>query len=350
MPIEPIFLVIIVIAVALAFDFVNGFHDASNSIATIVATNVLTPRKAVIWAAFFNIIAVFIFDTGVAATVGNGLIVLEHVTLPVILAGLLAATTWGLITWWFKLPTSSSHALIGGYAGAAITHHALKTSWSQSAEILVTSGWTKTLLFIVIAPLIGMTLGAILQKLAAFLVPNKRNGKNSHINGNGKRDKIFGYLQLLSSACLSLTHGGNDAQKTAGIIAGALVTAGYLKQFEVPHWILFACYGTIGLGTLFGGWRIVETMGHRLTRLRPMNGFCAETGAASSILIATLLKLPVSTTHVTTGAILGTGAARNPGAVRWYVAGHIVTAWILTIPCAGLLGGLMVALTRLLCP
>jgi inorganic phosphate transporter, PiT family len=341
MPIDPLFLVIVVIAVALIFDFVNGFHDASNSIATIVATGVLSPRKAVLWAACFNVAAVFIFNTGVASTVGSGLIALDHVTLPVILAGLTAATSWGLMTWWLKIPTSSSHALIGGYAGAAMTHYALKHGWAQSTDIFIASGWTKTLLFIVLAPLIGMTLGAALQKIVGKII--------SHEN-HELHDKWFGRLQLVSSACLSLTHGGNDAQKTAGIIAGTLLTAGYLDHFEVPRWILFACYGTIGLGTLLGGWRIVETMGHRLTRLKPMNGFCAETGAASSILLATLLKLPVSTTHVTTGAILGTGAARNLGAVRWNLAGHIVSAWILTIPAAGLLGGLLVTAAHFFCP
>jgi PiT family inorganic phosphate transporter len=338
MPVE--YLVGLVLIVALTFDFVNGFHDASNSIATIVATRVLTPRQAVAWAAFFNVMAAFVFNTGVAATVGNGLIDLGHVTLPVILSGLLAATLWGLITWRFGMPSSSSHALIGGYAGAALMGYAQTAGWDHATDILIAHGWYRTLMFIILAPLIGMSLGGMLQEMVHYLFKNKTHEK---------QDKIFGRVQLLSSAFLSLSHGGNDAQKTAGVIAGALVTAGYFDHFEVPLWVLFCCYGVIGLGTLFGGWRIVETMGHQLTRLRPMSGVCAETAAATSIMLATLLHLPVSTTQATTGAILGTGAARNVKAVRWYVAGRIVIAWILTIPMAGLLGaGFVFVFKRLL--
>ncbi len=335
---EPTLILIgLIVVFALFFDFVNGFHDAANSIATIVATGVLKPLHAVMWAAFFNFAAVFVFDTDVAKTVGSGMINLNYVTLPVILAGLIGATAWGLITWWFKMPSSSSHALIGGYAGAAITHHGMHQGWINAQEVIITSGWSKVILFIILAPVIGLALGGTLMKLTKLL-PKRSN-------------KWFGRLQLLSSAFLSLTHGGNDAQKTAGILTGALVTAGAIDHFTIPHWVLFISYGTMALGTLAGGWRIVDTMGRQLTRLQPSSGFCAETAAASSILLATLLKLPVSTTHITTGAILGTGAAREIKAVRWNLAGRILMAWTITIPAAALLSGVMLlALQMLLAP
>jgi PiT family inorganic phosphate transporter len=320
---------ILVVAVALAFDFVNGFHDAANSIATIVATKVLKPTHAVLWAAFFNFTAVFLFGTGVAKTVGSGMIALDTVTPLVVLAGLLGAVMWGLTTWRLGLPTSSSHALLGGYAGAAMTHSVIHNGWAMATAPIVVSGWTWTLAFIVLAPILGLVVAYPLMKTTMEL---------QHESPVEDADKFFGKLQLVSSAFLSLMHGGNDAQKTAGIITGALVASGQLTQFEVPDWVLWMSYGTMGLGTLVGGWRIVNTMGHQLTRLRPNGGFCAETSAALTILLATLLHLPVSTTHTTTGAILGVGAARRVGAVRWNVAGRIAWAWVLTIPAAALMG------------
>ncbi len=337
MPEPTLFLLLSVVAFAVAFDFVNGFHDAANSIATIVATRVLSPFRAVLWAATFNFAAVFVFDTGVAKMVGNGMVAQEFVTLTVILAGLMGATGWGITTWWFKLPTSSSHALLGAYAGAAITNYALQHGWEHSLSVILWSGWGKTLLFIFLAPTLGLLLGGVVMKTVMLLT-----AKIPH----EKSDKSFAALQLLSSAFLSLTHGGNDAQKTAGIITGALLTYGAVDHFVIPTWVLVLSYGTMAFGTLCGGWRIVDTLGQQLTRLRPPGGFCAEVSAASSILLATLLKLPVSTTHVTTGAILGTGAARNVGAVRWNIAGNILIAWVITIPAAAMLGGAILALLR----
>jgi PiT family inorganic phosphate transporter len=325
---------LLVVAVAVVFDFVNGFHDAANSIATIVATKVLKPAHAVLWASFFNFAALFLFGTGVANTVGSGMIALDTVTPLVVLAGLLGAVAWGLITWRLGLPTSSSHALIGGYAGAAMAHSALYRGWDNFAAPIMASGWTLTLAFIVLAPVLGLVVAHPLMKTTMEL----QRGTPPE-----ESDKFFGRMQLLSSAFLSLMHGGNDAQKTAGIITSVLVVSGQLPQFEVPGWVLWMSYGTMGLGTLFGGWRIVNTMGHRLTRLRPNGGFCAETSAALVILLATLLHLPVSTTHATTGSILGVGAARRIDAVRWNVAGNIVWAWVLTIPAAALMGGSVTA-------
>lgn len=328
---EILLLTVFIIIVALAFDFVNGFHDAANSIATIVATRVLKPMHAVIWASLFNFAALFIFGTGVAKTVGSGMIDLNSVTPVVILAGLIGAIIWGLITWWFKLPTSSSHALIGGYAGAAIVNAVMKKGIHAFYEPIILSGWTRTLLFIVVAPVIGMIIGHVLMKLT--IAAQKNFSQN-------RSDKIFGRMQLASSAFLSLMHGSNDAQKTAGIIAGVLVASGYFHEFTLPFWVLFLSYGTMALGTLAGGWRIVDTMGRRLTRLRPNGGFSAETAAALSVLFATSLHLPVSTTHVTTGAILGAGAARKLKSVRWTLAGNILWAWILTIPAAAAIGAM----------
>ena len=319
-----------VIAAAIGFDFVNGFHDAANSIATIVATRVLKPVHAVIWAAFFNFLALFLFGTGVAQMVGSGMIALDTVTPTVILAGLLGAIAWGLITWWFGLPTSSSHALLGGYLGSSIAHNILSRGWSAAFDSIIASGWTQMLLFIVLAPLLGLILAQGLMKLVLV------SGRWVKI-GNRR----FGHFQLFSSAFLSLMHGSNDAQKTAGIIASALVAGGFSTHFKIPEWTLWLSYGTMAFGTLAGGWRIVHTMGRRLTRLRPASGFCAETAAATSILLATLLHLPVSTTHTTTGAIVGVGAARSLKAVRWRVAGDILWAWIFTIPAAAGISGLV---------
>ncbi len=325
-------LAVLVVIVALAFDFVNGFHDAANSIATIVATRVLTPFKAVLWAAFFNFSAVFVFNTGVAKMVGSGMISLNSVTPVVILAGLIGAIAWGLVTWWFKIPTSSSHALLGGYAGAAMTYSALHHGMRSFLDPIISSGWSQTILFIVLAPILGLALGHLLMRLTIVLFYKVRANKV---------DGVFRYCQLASSAFLSLMHGSNDAQKTAGIISGALFTAGYFQHFTVPIWVLWLSYGTMGLGTFFGGWRIVHTMGRRLTRLRPSSGFCAETAAALSILLATELLLPVSTTQTTTGAILGVGSIQRLKAVRWGVARNIAWAWIMTIPAAAVIGSLV---------
>ena len=327
---------IMVVVVAIAFDFVNGFHDAANSIATVVATKVLKPKQAVMWAAFFNFIALFVFGTGVAKTVGSGMVALDFVTPAVILSGLFGAVLWGLLTWWWSLPTSSSHALLGGYAGAAMAYAVHQHGWGAISEPIITTGWTKTLIFIVIAPILGLVVGHLLMKLT--LAIERRLAPK-------KFTRTFKVLQLFSSAFLSLMHGGNDAQKTAGIITGALVAGGQLAQFDVPMWVLWMSYATMGLGTFFGGWRIVNTMGNRLTRLKPNGGFCAETSAALSILLATTLHLPVSTTHATTGSILGVGSARRLRAVRWRVAGNIAWAWVMTIPATAISGALVLLLT-----
>jgi inorganic phosphate transporter, PiT family len=324
----------LVVAAAIAFDFVNGFHDAANSIATIVATRVLKPVHAVLWAAFFNFAALFLFGTGVATMVGSGMIALQTVTPLVILAGLIGAIVWGLITWRLGLPTSSSLALLGGYAGAAMANNILHRGWSATFDSVIVSGWGLTILFIVLAPVLGLALAEILMKLVMALFPQSRKVTTG---------RSFGRLQLFSSAFLSLMHGSNDAQKTAGIIAGAMVAGGYADHFVVEDWVLWISYGTMALGTLVGGWRIVNTMGRRLTRLNSASGFCAETAAAFSILLATALHLPISTTQTTTGAIIGVGAARRGAArrfsaVRWSVAGRIAWAWVFTIPATAAIG------------
>jgi inorganic phosphate transporter, PiT family len=309
------------VVVALIFDYINGFHDAANSIATVVSTRVLTPGKAVIWAAFFNFVAAFTFGTAVAKTVGAGLVDINVVTFSVIFAGLTGAIIWDLITWYYGLPTSSSHALIGGYAGAAVA----KAGWIA----IIPSGWTKTLIFIVLAPLIGMTLGFLLMVIILWVFSRTAPGKVDH---------WFRRLQLLSAAAYSLGHGGNDAQKTMGIIAGALVAGGYLDLVQghmpIPLWVILAAHAAIALGTLSGGWRIIHTMGSRITKLQPVGGFAAETAGAISLFTATYLGVPVSTTHTITGAIIGVGSIRRLSAVRWGVAGRIVWAWVLTIPAS----------------
>lgn len=328
-----------IVLVALTFDFINGFHDAANSIATIVATRVLTPGLAVVWAAAFNFIAAFVIGTGVAKTVGKGMIDLKYVTPYVILAGLIGAIAWDLLTWWFGLPTSSSHALIGGYAGAAMVRVAHLRGAENVFDALIAAAWIKTMIFIILAPLIGMTMAYFLMVAVYWLFRHA---------SPLKMDNYFRRLQLLSSALLSFSHGGNDAQKTAGIITGVLVASGYLKSFEMPQWVILAAYGAIALGTLTGGWRIVHTMGGRLTRLKPRSGFCAETAAAISILFATeYAHLPVSTTHVTAGAIAGVGSIQRLKAVRWGLATNIIWAWILTIPAAGIVGGASMAVIQL---
>ena len=305
------------IVVALVFDYINGFHDAANSIATVVSTRVLTPGKAVIWAAFFNFIAAFTFGTAVAKTVGSGLVDINVVTFAVIFAGLMGAIIWDLITWYYGLPTSSSHALIGGYAGAALT----KAGWSA----ILLAGWTKTLIFIVLAPLIGMSLGFLLMVIILWTFSRTSPGRVDH---------WFRRLQLVSAAAYSLGHGGNDAQKTMGIIAGALFAGGYITTFRIDLWVVLAAHAAIALGTLSGGWRIIHTMGSKITKLQPVGGMAAETAAAVTLFAASNAGIPVSTTHTITGAIVGVGASRRLSAVRWGVAGRVVWAWILTIPGA----------------
>jgi inorganic phosphate transporter, PiT family len=325
-----VIVVVALILLALVFDYINGFHDAANSIATVVSTRVLSPGKAVIWAAFFNFVAAFTFGTAVARTVGAGMIDIHVVTFAVIFGGLTGAIIWDLITWYFGLPTSSSHALIGGYAGAAVA----KGGWIA----VVPSGWTKTLAFIVLSPLIGMILGLLLMTAIMWLfrwMPPSRV------------DRWFRRAQLVSAAFFSLNHGANDAQKTMGIIAGVLFTAGYIPTFQIPFWVVLIAHTAIGLGTLAGGWRIIHTMGSKITKLIPVGGFAAETGAALSILIATQTGVPVSTTHAITGAIVGVGATRRLSAVRWGVARRIVWAWVLTIPAAFLLAAGTYTLLRL---
>src|SRR5436190_2106300 len=313
--------VIALIGVALAFDFINGFHDAANSIATVVSTRVLSPGQAVIWAAFFNFVAAFGFGTAVAKTMGKGMIDISAVTFGVILGGLVGAIVWDLITWYFGLPTSSSHALIGGYAGAAVARVGMSA--------ILPSGWTKTLIFIVLAPMMGLTLGLILTILIFNIF---RRASPARV------DRTFRRLQLVSAALYSLGHGTNDAQKTMGIIAGVLFTAGYLKTFSIPMWVILAAHTAIGLGTLSGGWRIIHTMGSKITKLQPVGGFAAETAGAITLFIASSFGIPVSTTHTITGAIVGVGATRRLSAVRWGVARRIVWAWVLTIPAAALIG------------
>ena len=310
-------LVAVVVTVALVFDYINGFHDAANSIATVVSTRVLSPGKAVIWAAFFNFAAAFIFGTAVAKTMGAGMVDINIVTSAIILAGLTGAIVWDLITWYYGLPTSSSHALIGGYAGAAVA--------KVGMAALIPSGWTKTLIFIVLAPGIGLVLGFSFMVVIFWLC---RGTAPSRV------DRYFRKLQLVSAALYSLGHGSNDAQKTMGIIAGALFAAGYIKEFNIPFWVEMAAYSAISLGTLSGGWRIIHTMGSKITKLQPVGGFAAETAGAVSLFTASYFGIPVSTTHTITGAIVGVGSVRRLSAVRWGIAGQIVWAWILTIPAS----------------
>jgi inorganic phosphate transporter, PiT family len=328
---SPLTLALFIIAVALIFDFINGFHDAANSVATVVATRVLTPFQAVVWAAFFNFISAFTFGTGVAQTVGKGFVDLDLVTPDVILAGLIGGIVWDLITWWFGLPTSSSHALIGGYAGGAIANAAVKLGISRAHEGLVVGQWATTIGFIVIAPVLGLVLAYGLMVLVYWIF---RNATPSRM------DRQFRRLQLISAGLYSFAHGTNDAQKTMGIITSVLVTSGFLKAFEVPVWVVLSAHAAIALGTLSGGWRIVHTMGSRLTKLKPRGGFCAETSAAISILFATFLKQPVSTTHVIAGSIAGVGSIQRIKAVRWGVVRNIVWAWVLTIPAAAVIAAL----------
>jgi inorganic phosphate transporter, PiT family len=324
-------LLIITVLVALTFDFLNGFHDAANSIATVVSTRVLSPKLAVLWAAFFNFVAAFFLGTAVAKTIGSGMIHIESVTQYVVIAGLMGAIVWDLLTWWWGLPTSSSHALIGGYAGAAVMRSGFK--------VILASGWTKTLIFIVVAPVMGLVLGLILMVAVFWLLRNK---------APQRIDVWFRKLQLLSAAAYSLGHGGNDAQKTMGIVAGALYSAKILTAAELAHdwgrfhWpIILAAHASIAMGTYLGGWRIVHTMGSRITKLRPVGGFCAETAGAITLFSTALAGIPVSTTHTITGAIVGVGATTRLSAVRWGVARRIVWAWILTIPASAAVAALV---------
>jgi inorganic phosphate transporter, PiT family len=321
--VSPTAVLVLIILVALAFDFLNGFHDAANSIATVVSTRVLSPRTAVLWAAFFNFVAAFVLGTSVAKTIGGGMIDLSIVTQQVILGGLLGAIAWNLITWYYGLPVSSSHALLGGYAGAAVA----RAGWGA----VIASGWTKTLAFIVLAPVIGMLLSYMLAVIVTWIF---RKWSPFRL------DRLFRRLQLISAGLYSLGHGGNDAQKTMGIITGLLVSTGHLTKFEVPLWVILISHAAIALGTMFGGWRIVKTMGTKITKLQPIGGFCAETSGAITLFVATHFGIPVSTTHTITGAIIGVGATRRISAVKWGVAGRIVWAWVLTIPCSAFIAAL----------
>src|SRR2546423_1901184 len=324
-------IVVGLILVALSFDYINGFHDAANSIATVVSTRVLSPGHAVIWAAFFNFVAAFGFGTAVAKTIGKGMIDLSVVTFGVIFAGLIGAIVWDLITWYIGLPTSSSHALIGGYAGAAVAR-------ALSFNVIVPSGWSKTLIFIILAPLIGLVLGWAIT-IAIFWIFRRTSPS--------RVDKSFRRLQLLSAAFYSLGHGTNDAQKTMCIIAGVLFTAGYIKVFTIPVWVILAAHSAIGLGTLSGGWRIIHTMGSKITKLQPVGGFAAETAGAITLFLASSFGIPVSTTHTITGAIVGVGATRRLSAVRWGVAGRGLWGWGVTLPIAALIGAITFSIVRL---
>jgi PiT family inorganic phosphate transporter len=330
-----IWFVFAIILVALTFDFINGFHDSANSIATVVSTRVLSPFAAVGWAAFWNFVAAFVFGTAIAKTIGKGMIDLSVVDPTVILTGLCGAIIWDLLTWWWGLPTSSSHALVGGYAGAAVA--------KAGFTAIVASGWTKTLIFIVVAPVMGLLIALLLTIALSWML---RRALPRQV------DKKFRLLQLVSAASYSLGHGTNDAQKTMGIIVALLVSSQSLfadfpiqalhltSADKIPIWVILAAHAAIALGTLAGGWRIVKTMGQRITKLHPFGGFCAETSGSITLFVSSHLGIPVSTTHTITGAIAGVGAAHRLSAVRWGVAGRIVWAWILTIPAAAGIAGL----------
>jgi len=334
-------LVIFIIIVALVFDYINGFHDAANSIATVVATRVLSPGVAVLWAAFFNFIAVIVFGTAVAKTVGGDMVnitlIPENDRLLVLLGGLLGAIIWNLITWYLGLPTSSSHALVGAYAGSAVFSYIWHFGTTGAETILIAEGWIKTIAFIVLSPLIGMALGFVLMVSVYWIF---------HKVSVHKVDRVFRIGQLFSAAAYSLGHGGNDAQKTMGIITIVLVSGGFLsltpdgKLPDVPLWVEIAACAAIALGTLSGGWRIVKTMGTKIVKLQPVGGFCAETAGAMTLFGATAFGIPVSTTHTITGSIVGVGSAKRFSAVKWGVAGRIVWAWVLTIPMAAIFAAL----------
>jgi len=315
------YLVLITVFLTLAFEFSNGWHDAANSIATVVSTRVLTPFRAVLWAAFWNFVAAFIFGTAVAKTIGKGLVHIEMVNEKVLLAGLLGAIIWNLITLTLGLPTSSSHALMGGYGGAAVAHAGFRA--------LIPGGWTKPVLFIFLSPIIGMVVASIVSIITTWIVRKQRPQKV---------DRWFRRLQLLSAAGYSLGHGTNDAQKGMGIITAAMVAGGMMRSYDVPYWVIICCHLAMGGGTMAGGWRIIKTMGQRITKLTPFGGFAAETAGALTLFSTAQFGIPVSTTHTITGAIVGVGASRRVTAVRWGVTGRIVWAWVLTIPGAAILG------------
>jgi PiT family inorganic phosphate transporter len=314
-----LWIIVMLVCLALVFDFMNGFHDAANSIATVVSTGVLRPGQAVLFAAFFNVAAIFVFHLSVAATVGKGIVQPGIVDTNVIFGALAGAITWNLITWYYGIPSSSSHALIGGIVGAVIG--------KSGTDALLASGILKTVLFIFVSPVLGFLLGSLMMLLVAWLF---RRASPARVDGWFRR------LQLVSAGAYSLGHGGNDAQKTIGIIWMLLIATGYTAASEAtpPGWVIVSCYLAIGLGTMFGGWRIVKTMGQRITKLKPVGGFCAETGGALTLFFATALGVPVSTTHTITGAIVGVGSAQRASAVRWGVAGNIVWAWVFTIPAS----------------
>lgn len=313
----------LLVALALAFDFMNGLHDAANSIATVVSTGVLRPHHAVAFAAMFNFIAIFIFHLKVAATVGKGIVDPTVIDQYVVFGALMGAIAWNAITWFFGLPSSSSHALIGGLIGAGVA----KAGFS----VLVGEGIGKTVLFIFLSPVLGFVLGGLLLVIVSWLFKS---------TAPSRIDRWFRRLQIISASAYSLGHGGNDAQKTIGIIWVLLISAGATSKDHVPAWVIIACYIAIGLGTFFGGWRIVKTMGQKITKLKPVHGFCAETGGAITLFLATAIGVPVSTTHTITGAIVGVGSTRSVSTVRWGVAGNIVWAWIFTIPASAFMAGI----------
>ena len=319
---EMLFVVVIVIAIALLFDFINGFHDSANAISTVIATNVLTPIQAVILAAFWNFIGAFVFTVAVATAIGKGIVVQDAITIQLIVAALLGAIAWDLITWWLGLPTSSSHALIGGLIGAAIVSSGIKS--------LIFSGINKVLVFIIIAPLLGF-IGAVIFTIMVMWI--FRKSMPTKVNG------YFRKLQLISASFYSLGHGTNDAQKTMGIIAALLLSAGLIDHFFVPRWVILSAHGAIALGTLFGGWRIVKTMGTRITKPKPVDGFCAETGGSIVLIGTAAAGVPVSTTHVISGSIMGVGTAKRASGVRWGIARRIMFAWIFTIPASAIIAG-----------
>lgn len=321
-------IIIAIIVTALVFDFINGFHDCANSIATIVSTRVLSPKQAVLWAAFFNFVAFFLVGVQVAKTVGTGIISTNIIDNLLIFCALGGAIVWNLLTWWWGLPSSSSHALIGGLIGAGLVKGGL--------QVLVWKGIIKTGCFIILSPLIGLTLGLV------FMIVTLNFSRFTNV---AKADRNFRKLQLFSAAIFSVSHGANDAQKTMGVIAIVLFSGGYLgSTFYIPAWVEFSCYTVLSLGTLTGGWRIIKTMGTKITKLQPMGGFCAETAAAASIIGATLGGIPVSTTHTITGAIMGVGATKRLTAVRWGLAGNILWAWVLTIPISALIAAALYAI------
>jgi PiT family inorganic phosphate transporter len=318
-------IIAMLVVLAIAFDFMNGFHDAANSIATVVSTGVLKPHQAVAFAAFFNFVALFVFQLKVAATVGKGIVMPGAVDHYVVFGALVGAIAWNFITWWYGIPSSSSHALIGGIVGAVMA--------KSGADSLIAAGLWKTVAFILVSPLLGFTLASLLMVAVAWLFRHKRPQKI---------DSLFRRLQLVSAGLYSLGHGGNDAQKTIGIIWMLLIATGYANAADKlpPSWVIWSCYIAIAMGTMFGGWRIVKTMGQKITKLRPVGGFCAETGGAITLFLASGLGIPVSTTHTITGAIVGVGSTRRASAVRWGVAGNIVWAWIFTIPASALMAAI----------